>query len=188
MGRTVNPLALLSVVRIRSSPPFKFQDLMIDKICFTIIIRIMRVQLSGRAPAFQAGCEGSIPFTRSMRPQLSWIEQRTSNPCVPGSNPGGRATIYLLDILKKPYKKFGYFIKVWYNIFCYCIKQLSLGYSQVGKAPDFDSGMRRFESCYPSQYDPLAQPVEHLTFNQGVRSSNLRWVTKLEKPISFEIG
>ena len=26
--------------------------------------------------------------------------------------------------------------------------------------------------------DPLAQSVEHLTFNQGVRSSNLRWVTK----------
>ena len=26
-------------------------------------------------------------------------------------------------------------------------------------------------------YDPLAQPVEHLTFNQGVRSSNLRRVT-----------
>ena len=84
--------------------------------------------------------------------------------------------------IKKPYEKFGYFIKVWYNIFCYCIKQLSLGYSQVGKAPDFDSGMRRFESCYPSQYDPLAQPVEHLTFNQGVRSSNLRWVTKKQYP------
>ena len=27
-------------------------------------------------------------------------------------------------------------------------------------------------------YDPLAQTVEHLTFNQGVRSSSLRWVTK----------
>ena len=26
-------------------------------------------------------------------------------------------------------------------------------------------------------HDPLAQAVEHLTFNQGVRSSNLRWVT-----------
>ena len=26
--------------------------------------------------------------------------------------------------------------------------------------------------------DPLAQLAEHLTFNQGVRSSNLRWVTK----------
>ena len=27
------------------------------------------------------------------------------------------------------------------------------------------------------EYDPLAQPAEHLTFNQGVRSSNLRWIT-----------
>ena len=56
-----------------------------------------------------------------------------------------------------------------------------MGISQVGKAHDFDSCMRRFESCIPSQiyvyYDSLAQSVEHLTFNQGVRSSNLRWVT-----------
>ena len=27
-------------------------------------------------------------------------------------------------------------------------------------------------------HDSLAQLAEHLTFNQGVRSSNLRWVTK----------
>ena len=32
--------------------------------------------------------------------------------------------------------------------------------------------------CSTQKYDPLAQSVEHLTFNQGVRSSNLRWVTK----------
>ena len=36
---------------------------------------------------------------------------------------------------------------------------------------------RRFESDYPPSNDPLAQLAEHLTFNQGVRSSNLRWVT-----------
>ena len=36
-----------------------------------------------------------------------------------------------------------------------------------------------------SKYDPLAQSVEHLTFNQGVRSSNLRWITK-EKPNSYK--
>ncbi len=29
----------------------------------------------------------------------------------------------------------------------------------------------------PAKNDPLAQSVEHLTFNQGVRSSNLRRVT-----------
>ena len=51
------------------------------------------------------------------------------------------------------------------------------GMSPSGKAPDFDSGIRRFKSCHPSQHDPLAQVVEHLTFNQGVRSSNLRRVT-----------
>ena len=36
---------------------------------------------------------------------------------------------------------------------------------------------------FPLRDDPLAQPVEHLTFNQGVRSSNLRWVTKKIKII-----
>ena len=30
------------------------------------------------------------------------------------------------------------------------------------------------------EYGALAQSVEHLTFNQGVRSSNLRWVTILK--------
>ena len=29
-----------------------------------------------------------------------------------------------------------------------------------------------------TKHDPLAQSVEHLTFNQGVRGSSLRWVTK----------
>ena len=52
------------------------------------------------------------------------------------------------------------------------------GVSPSGKARDFDSLIRRSDSCHPSQYEPLAQPVEHLTFNQGVRSSNLRWLTK----------
>lgn len=28
------------------------------------------------------------------------------------------------------------------------------------------------------RHDSLAQVVEHMTFNHGVRSSNLRWVTK----------
>jgi len=27
------------------------------------------------------------------------------------------------------------------------------------------------------EYDPLAQPVEHLTFNQGVDGSSPSWVT-----------
>ena len=31
---------------------------------------------------------------------------------------------------------------------------------------------------YIIAYDPVAQSAEHLPFKQGVRSSNLRWVTK----------
>jgi hypothetical protein len=45
------------------------------------------------------------------------------------------------------------------------------GISPSGKAPHFDCGIRRFESCYPSQCGLLAQSVEHLTFNQGVPGS-----------------
>lgn len=53
-----------------------------------------------------------------------------------------------------------------------------LGYSQVGKATDFDSVIRRFESYYPSHlFGPLAQLVEHLTFNQGVPRSSRGWIT-----------
>ncbi len=55
--------------------------------------------------------------------------------------------------------------------------QKPIGVSPSGKALDFDSSIRRFESCHPSQ-DPLAQSVEHLTFNQGVWGSNPQWVTK----------
>ena len=36
--------------------------------------------------------------------------------------------------------------------------------------------LRGFDPLYPP-HDSLAQSVEHLTFNQGVRSSNLRWIT-----------
>ena len=53
-----------------------------------------------------------------------------------------------------------------------------LVYSQVGKATDFDSVIRRFESYYPSHlFGPLAQLVEHLTFNQGVPRSSRGWIT-----------
>ena len=66
---------------------------------------------------------------------------------------------------------------------------LILGISQVGKAHDFDSCMRRFESCIPSQiiyayYDSLAQLVEHLTLNQGVPGSSPGWVTREHGEVS----
>jgi hypothetical protein len=58
-----------------------------------------------------------------------------------------------------------------------------LGIRQVGKATDFDSVIHRFESCIPSHFDPLAQSVEHLTFNQGVPRSSRGWVTIVSKPL-----
>ena len=57
--------------------------------------------------------------------------------------------------------------------------------SPSGKASDFDSDIRWFKSSYPCQYVPLAQSVEHMTFNHGVRSSNLRWVTNIDYIFSF---
>ena len=62
--------------------------------------------------------------------------------------------------------------------------RISIGMSPSGKAPDFDSGIRRFKSCHPSQYDPLAQLAEQLPFKQWVRSSNLRRVTRKRPSLS----
>ncbi len=59
-----------------------------------------------------------------------------------------------------------------------------IGMSPSGKAPDFDSGIRRFKSCHPSQFDPLAQLAEQLPFKQWVRSSNLRRVTRKKHLLS----
>ena len=59
------------------------------------------------------------------------------------------------------------------------IKILDVGVSPSGKARDFDSRIRRFEPFHPSQkYGPLAQSVEHLTFNQVVPRSIRGWITK----------
>ena len=57
-----------------------------------------------------------------------------------------------------------------------------IGMSPSGKAPDFDSGIRRFKSCHPSHNDPLAQLAEQLPFKQWVWSSNLQRVTKKAIP------
>ena len=67
---------------------------------------------------------------------------------------------------------------------CYnteCVRRRAtfhIGMSPSGKAPDFDSGIRRFKSGHPSQYDPLAQSVEHRPFKAGVLGSSPRRVTK----------
>ena len=60
------------------------------------------------------------------------------------------------------------------------------GVSPSGKARDFDSRIRWFESGHPSQFDPLAQLAEHLPFKQGVRGSNPRRVTNKKNPQTID--
>ena len=55
----------------------------------------------------------------------------------------------------------------------------SVGVSPSGKARDFDSRIRKVRILPPQPFDPLAQLVEHLTFNQGAWGSNPQWVTIL---------
>ena len=50
--------------------------------------------------------------------------------------------------------------------------------SPSGKATDSDSVIVGSNPATPAIFfDPLAQLAEHLTFNQGVPSSNLGWIT-----------
>ena len=64
----------------------------------------------------------------------------------------------------------------------------SLGYRQAVRhwvlIPAFVSS----NLATPAKRDPLAQSAEHLTFNQGVRSSNLRWVTNSYRGDHASIG
>ena len=120
----------------------------------------VRVQFNGRTPAFQAGCVGPIPITRSknsvavthknVRLELRWIEQRPSKPCVGGSSPSRRANLIWRQQLN------------WWSARLWSWRSrvqnpsiaplfLIVGVSPSGKAPDFDSGIRRFKSCHPSQ-------------------------------------
>ena len=52
--------------------------------------------------------------------------------------------------------------------------------AQLVSAPDCGSGGRGFESPHPPSviflHEPLAQSVEHLTFNQVVLGSSPRWL------------
>ena len=48
--------------------------------------------------------------------------------------------------------------------------------SSVGRAPALQAGGHRFKPCNLHSFEPLAQSVEHLTFNQRVRGSNPLWL------------
>ena len=132
--------------------------------------------------------------------QLSWIEQRPSKPQVEGSNPPRlvRTTENLIKRYLVGHKQFdksymvgmvqlvsapdcgsGYHgFESHYPPFFFFYRKDIIGLSPSGKAQDFDSCIRRFESNQPSHYGCVAQVVEHLTFNQVVRGSNPRTLMK----------
>src|SRR5690606_16612591 len=61
-----------------------------------------------------------------------------------------------------------------YNHFC-CHKKGPVG--QGVKTPPFHGGNRGSNPLRVTKFEPLAQSVEHLTFNQGVEGSSPSWLT-----------
>ncbi len=52
------------------------------------------------------------------------------------------------------------FIRYWNG----CLETISLGESPSGKAPDFDSGIRRFDPYLPSQTNPKKRVIVYTLF------------------------
>ena len=52
-----------------------------------------------------------------------------------------------------------------------------VGPNPASPANETGPGSDRVGLIISGRYDPLAQSAEHLPFKQGVRSSNLRWIT-----------
>ena len=80
---------------------------------------------------------------------------------VPGCGPGGRG----FETHYSP------------HFFLLFMQYTDVGVSPSGKAWDFDSHIRKVRILPPQPFDPLAQLVEHLTFNQGAWGSNPQWIT-----------
>ena len=141
------PSKLIAWVRFPSPAPLNFCRLLLRP------CEICACSSAGQSNCLLSSGPGvqvpsGAPATRWV--QLSWLERQIVALEVKGSIPFTHPSLYF-------------------------------GLSSSGKTQHFDCCIRRFESCQPSHflfvYDPLAQSVEHLTFNQGVRGSNPRWLT-----------
>ena len=115
------------------------------------------------------------------------VEQLTCNQQVTGSIPVF-GTIFFLEGQRSGQTRqtVNLFLRVpWFksmSLHHFVLGIFIIALQPSGKAPHFDCGTRKFESCQGNHfivYDPLAQPVEHLTFNQRVMRSNRIRVTIL---------
>ena len=114
---------------------------------------IMRVQFNGRMSAFQAEYPGSIPGTRSNKTikcfimcifssagQSNALLRRGPGVRIPKGTPyGGRSSVGRAPDCGSGCRGFD------------SHRSPHVGVSPSGKATDFDSVIRRFKSCYPSQ-------------------------------------
>ena len=109
-----------------------------------------------------------------MGQQLSWIEQRPSKPQVRGSNPfwltkcGGYSAVGQRARLWPWRSRVQFPLLTPFNLL-----SDTIGVSPSGKAPDFDSGIRRFKSCHPSQYNCYIKYKISMGYRQAVRQRTL---------------
>ena len=131
---------------------------------------------------YKQGVIGSSPISPTIfvAEIAQLVEQLICNQQVPGSSPGF-GTIFFGEVAKRLNATDCKSVLIEFDG---SNPSLSTTYDIAsqpsGKASDFDSDMRQFESNRGShffRYDLLAQLVEHLTFNQRVMSSNLIQVT-----------
>ena len=59
-----------------------------------------------------------------------------------------------------------------------------MGCGQVGKAPDFDSGIRRFESCHPSSKKTGTAGTDGI--KASLNTPRLCWCSKTEIEICYK--
>ena len=141
----------------------------------------------GMVDALDSKSNGSDTVSVQVRPQAplnaeiaQLVEQLTCNQQVTGSSPVF-GTIFFGGIAKWSNAADCKSVPSGSMVQIHVPPPLQIIASQPsGKASDFDSDMRQFESNRGSQFyliDLLAQSVEHLTFNQRVMSSNLIQVT-----------
>ena len=159
----------------------------------------MRMQLNGRALAFQASNVGSIPIIRSIfskginigfvpdlcasssAGQSIALLRRGSGVRIPSGVPlyGGYSSVGQNARL--------WLQRSWVQVPLFTPLFLKFNYNRWGvakrlKARDFDSRISQVQILPPQPiyfYGPLAQQVEHMTFNHGVPSSTLGWVTNM---------